>query len=69
MNSRPKRGKFIKKTKIHSSEIRIVCIGKLLSVIRASTNEDTIGGPLAAFVLLGNELFAMSHQTAVFPLT
>ncbi len=44
-------------------------LGKLLSAIRASTNGDTIGGPLAAFVLLGNEIFAMSHQTAVLPLT
>jgi hypothetical protein len=46
-----------------------VGLGKLLSAIRASTNGDTIGGPLAAFVLLGNEIFAMSHQTAVLPLT
>jgi hypothetical protein len=28
-----------------------------------------IGGPLAAFVLLGNDISAMSHQTVVLPLT
>jgi hypothetical protein len=44
-------------------------LGKLLSAIRASTNGDTIGGPLAAFVLLGNDIFAMSHKTAPLPLT
>ncbi|KAK4006921.1 hypothetical protein OUZ56_012076 [Daphnia magna] len=31
-----------------------VGLGKLLSGVRASTKGDTIGGPLAAFVLLGN---------------
>jgi ribosomal protein L32 len=44
-------------------------LGKLLSAIRASTNGDTIGDPLAAFALLGNNIFAMSHQTAPLPLT
>ena len=44
-------------------------LGKLLSAVRASTNGDTIGGPLAAFALLGNNIFAMSHQTAPLPLT
>ncbi|EFX61644.1 hypothetical protein DAPPUDRAFT_121259 [Daphnia pulex] len=44
-------------------------LGKLLSAVRASTNGDTIGDPLAAFALLGNNIFAMSHQTAPLPLT
>jgi hypothetical protein len=43
--------------------------GKLQSAVRASTNGDIIGGPLAAFTLLGNDIFAMSHQTAPLPLT
>ena len=44
-------------------------LGKLLAAIRAATNGDTIGGPLAAFVLLGNDIFGMSHKTAPLPLT
>ena len=44
-------------------------LGKLLSGVRASTNGETIGGPLAAFVLRGNLIFEMSHKSAVLPLT
>ena len=44
-------------------------LGKLLAAIRAATNGDTIGGPLAAFVLLGNDIFAMSHKTVPLSLT
>ena len=43
-------------------------LGRILSAARASTNGDTVGAPLAAFVALGNNIFAMSHQTAVLPL-
>jgi hypothetical protein len=32
-------------------------LGKFLCSIRASTNGDTIGGPLAAYALLGNDIF------------
>ena len=44
-------------------------LGKLLSGVRASTNGETIGGPLAAFVLRGNLIFEMSHKTAALPLS
>ena len=43
-------------------------LGRILSAARASTNGETVGVPLAAFVALGNNIFAMSHQTAVLPL-
>ena len=44
-------------------------LGKLLSGVRASTNGETIGGPLAAFVLRGNLIFEMSYKTAALPLS
>lgn len=37
---------------------------KLLVTTRASTNGETIGSPLAAFLARGKNLFQMSHQTA-----
>ena len=37
---------------------------RLLVATRASTNGETIGAPLAAFLARGNHLFQMSHQTA-----
>ena len=56
-------------------EVRTPCrssysigLGKLLASIRAFTNGDTIGGPLAAYALLGNDIFALSHKTAPLPL-
>ena len=56
-------------------EVRTPCrpfysigLGKLLASIRASTNGDTIGGPLAAYALLGNDIFALSHKTVPLPL-
>lgn len=43
-------------------------LGRLLSGAPASTNGDLVGAPLAAFTVLGNKLFEMSHQTASLPL-
>lgn len=37
---------------------------RLLVATRASTNGETIGAPLAAFLARGNHLFQMSHETA-----
>jgi hypothetical protein len=56
-------------------EVRTPCrssysigLGKLLASIRASTNGDTIRGPLASYALLGNDIFALSHKTVPLPL-
>lgn len=38
-------------------------LGKLLTVIRVSTNGGTIGGPLTAYVLMGNDIFALRTGT------
>ena len=44
-------------------------LGRMLSAARAATNGETVGALLAAFAARGNLLFAMSHSTAVLPLT
>ncbi len=36
---------------------------------RGSTKGETVGAPLAAYCLRGNEIFQMSHQTANLPLS
>ena len=41
-------------------------LGKLLSGVRASTNGETIGGPLAAFVLRGNLIFVKGRPISRF---
>jgi hypothetical protein len=43
--------------------------GRLMSGARAATNGETVGAPVAAFCALGNDLFEMSHETAILPLT
>ena len=43
--------------------------GRLMSGARAATNGETVGAPVAAFCALGNDLFEMSHETTILPLT
>ncbi|EFX66259.1 hypothetical protein DAPPUDRAFT_116575 [Daphnia pulex] len=43
--------------------------GRLMSRSREATNGETVGEPVAAFCALGNDLFEMSHETAILPLT
>jgi len=43
--------------------------GRCLYLLLTSTNGNTIGGPLAAFVLSCILIFEMSYKTSVLPLS
>ena len=43
-------------------------MGRLLSAVRAHTSCEVVGAQLAAYLLLGHEVFRFSHQFSVLPI-